>query len=300
MDRVLYSAILLLVMCQLLPADPPLTFPNVERTYIGLAIVEEPPTHAENRPVKAKPPRKGVFVDSASPRSPGSAAWNKIGEGALISKIEKTPIRSTDDFLAAIGTLEAGKEYEFEVSQLVLNKSKQPAWSTPKRVTISPVLYRDWLLGCEVTEQDSFLNKWTTIPAGSDSDNPADPHLHYEVDGGSAKNLQMIVTCFHDTPVYIKSIRVKVGEAIYNLPVKTATPRIGDRGEFVEHCSLSVEGKAVDMVRDLAFGSGECAIQFSGPKETSSWTVSEPGRSAFRETLTAYGLRGNPQILADK
>ena len=214
MDRIITTACLLLVMCQLLPADAPLKFPNVERPFLGLVVGEDPPTHVENRPVKAKPPRKGIFVDRASPRSPGAQAWGKIGRGALISKIEKTPIRSTDEFLEVVAGMEVGKEYEFEISQALLNKSKQPAWSTTKRVSISPVSYRDWLIGSEVTEQDSFLNKWTSIPAASESDNPADPHHHYELDGESAKNLQFSVTCFHDAPVFIKTIRVKVGESI--------------------------------------------------------------------------------------
>lgn len=301
MGRVAFlSSVLLGVMGSQAMGELPLTLPDLDRPFVGLIVSEDSPTHVKNVPLKRSPQRKGVFVDSASPGSPAASVWSRIESGAMVSKINRTPVRSADDFLEAVAELQVGKECDFEISQATLNKSKQPAWSTPKRVTLSPVAYRDWIREQEVTEQDSLLDQWTAIKAGRSMDNPADPHLRFQVKDDAAENLQLNITCYHDAPVFIKSLRVKVGEAVYELPVKSDTPRIGDRGGFVEACSLPVTGKAIEMVRDVAFGSGECAIQFVGPKETSSWTVSEPGRDAFRETLIAFGLRGHLEVISAK
>lgn len=279
---------LFVVMCStLVVADPPYEYPDTTRRFVGLQVGTKEQIQQQAAFSKA-PSRKGVFVMSVVP----GAAVEDLPEGSIISKVNSKPVSSPEEFMEMIKSAPADLPIELEVSRAAINQKKRMYWAPAKKIEAKPMTYGSWTTELTERTKDNFLNEWIETKESLAESIPAtDLKLKIELTKNDIGKLYWRVAYHGDFWIFTKSISVRVGDAIHSFDVEPTRTVLND-ASVIEMCSDAADDKALNMIRDVAFGTGEVAVAFQGQSKTIAEPMSAHGRMLFQLMALAYMERG--------
>lgn len=285
--RVLGGVALWMLLVSVVWADPPYEYPDVSRRFIGVNVGTK--EEIQKNAAFSKPPsRKGVFITAVLP----GAAIEDFSKGSIISKVNSKPVGTPEEFLEAIKASPADLPIDLEVSAASMNQKKRMYWASPKKVKAKPMTYGSWAKELTKRTKDDFLNEWIEMdPQLIQSLPVTDMRLNIELEKNEIGKLYWRISYHGDFWIFTKSISVRVGDAIHSFDVDPVRTVLND-ASVIETCSGAADDKGLNMIRDVAFGTGEVAVAFHGQNKTIAEPMSENGRMLFQLMALAYMEHG--------
>lgn len=268
-------------------ADPPYDYPDVSRRFVGVQVGTK--EDIESQVTFVRPPsRKGVFVMSMTPGAP----VEDLPMGSIISKVNSTPVDSKIEFFEAIKAAPADLPIELEVSRTAYNKKKRMYWTSPNKIKAKPMTYGSWTTALTERRQDTFLNEWIELRADlAENLRESDLQLKIELTKNGIGRLYWRVAYKGNGSLFINSVSIRVGDSIHTFDVEPIRNMRGT-ATVIEICSVAADAKGFQMIRDVAFGTGEVAVAFHGQSKTTAEPMTENGRRMFQVMALAYMERG--------
>lgn len=268
-------------------ADPPYIYPDISKRFIGVQVATK--EEAQKRFEFSKPPsRKGVFVTMLAP---GSALEN-LPDGSIITKVNSKPIDTPEKFVEAVQSAPADFPIELEILRSMKNSKNRLYWESPKKLQAKPMTYGSWTTELTSRTKDDFLNEWIEMRSElTENLQTTDLKLKIELVKNDIGNLYWFTSYHGEFWIFVESLSIRVGDAIYKFEVNPVRTVLKD-ATVLESCFLAADEKSFNMIRDVAFGTGEVAVAFHGRNKTIAEPMSESGRTMFQLMSLSYIERG--------
>jgi len=285
--RLVGLALVTLIGWREVSAEPPYTYPDVSKRFVGVQVTTK--EEAQKRfTFSRQPARKGVFVVSVVP----GAAVDDVTVGSVITKVGGKAVDTPEEFVEAVQSAPADLPIDIDVLRSMVNPKKQLYWLSSKKIQAKPMTYGSWTTELTTRTKDNFLNEWIEMQSDLIQGLPSsDLRLSIELVKNDIGKLYWSISYRGDFWIFVESISIRVGDAMHKFDVKAVRTVLND-ASVLETCSAAADDKALNMIRDVAFGTGEVAVAFNGRSKTVAEPMSENGRMLFQLMALSYMERG--------